>query len=229
MEATARKSKRPDWALASEHSSISARNLLQRALRPERPPFDRAKCGPKRPVMIQLTPRAANQVRTMRAGAETPAGRLRLFIENGRMLGTAVRHVIRRAEGGRRRVRERGRRDRRGPEEPRAPRTERPSTLTTASTARASRSGTRTRTRRAAAASRSTERAVAARRVQRDDAHRHPGRRPPAKPAARISADRAHSRSGKAAIEVAQVFVGPAVAGEAARQPPAATWRRWKP
>jgi len=33
--------------------------------------------------MILLTPRAANQVRTMRAGAGTPAGRLRLFVENG--------------------------------------------------------------------------------------------------------------------------------------------------
>jgi|SRR5580658_5818070 iron-sulfur cluster assembly accessory protein len=33
--------------------------------------------------MIQLTPRAANQVRTMREGAATPGGRLRLFIENG--------------------------------------------------------------------------------------------------------------------------------------------------
>ena len=33
--------------------------------------------------MILLTPRAANQVRTMRAGAETPGGRLRLFVENG--------------------------------------------------------------------------------------------------------------------------------------------------
>jgi iron-sulfur cluster assembly protein/iron-sulfur cluster insertion protein len=32
--------------------------------------------------MIQLTPKAANQVRSMRAGAEAPA-RLRLFIENG--------------------------------------------------------------------------------------------------------------------------------------------------
>jgi iron-sulfur cluster assembly accessory protein len=33
--------------------------------------------------MIQLTPRAANQVRTMRAGADAPAARLRLFIETG--------------------------------------------------------------------------------------------------------------------------------------------------
>jgi iron-sulfur cluster assembly accessory protein len=33
--------------------------------------------------MIQLTPRAANQVRTMRAEADTKAGRLRLFIETG--------------------------------------------------------------------------------------------------------------------------------------------------
>jgi iron-sulfur cluster assembly accessory protein len=33
--------------------------------------------------MIQLTPKAANQVRTMRAGADAPATRLRLFIENG--------------------------------------------------------------------------------------------------------------------------------------------------
>jgi iron-sulfur cluster assembly accessory protein len=33
--------------------------------------------------MIQLTPRAANQVRTMKAGAETAADRLRLFIETG--------------------------------------------------------------------------------------------------------------------------------------------------
>jgi iron-sulfur cluster assembly accessory protein len=33
--------------------------------------------------MIQLTPRAANQVRTMRAGSEAPAAKLRLFIENG--------------------------------------------------------------------------------------------------------------------------------------------------
>jgi iron-sulfur cluster assembly accessory protein len=33
--------------------------------------------------MIQLTPRAANQVRTMREGADAPAARLRLFIENG--------------------------------------------------------------------------------------------------------------------------------------------------
>src|SRR5277367_5605803 len=33
--------------------------------------------------MIQLTPRAANQVRTMKAGADTTAGRLRLFIETG--------------------------------------------------------------------------------------------------------------------------------------------------
>jgi iron-sulfur cluster assembly accessory protein len=33
--------------------------------------------------MIQLTPRAANQVRTMRADADTTAGRLRLFIETG--------------------------------------------------------------------------------------------------------------------------------------------------
>jgi iron-sulfur cluster assembly accessory protein len=33
--------------------------------------------------MIKLTPRAANQVRTMREGAATPGGRLRLFIENG--------------------------------------------------------------------------------------------------------------------------------------------------
>lgn len=33
--------------------------------------------------MIVLTPRAAQQVRTMRAQAESAAGRLRLFIENG--------------------------------------------------------------------------------------------------------------------------------------------------
>jgi len=33
--------------------------------------------------MIQLTPRAANQVRTMRENASPPATRLRLFIENG--------------------------------------------------------------------------------------------------------------------------------------------------
>jgi iron-sulfur cluster assembly accessory protein len=33
--------------------------------------------------MIQLTPRAANQVRTMKAGAGTAADRLRLFIETG--------------------------------------------------------------------------------------------------------------------------------------------------
>jgi iron-sulfur cluster assembly protein/iron-sulfur cluster insertion protein len=33
--------------------------------------------------MIQLTPRAANQVRSMRASAESSAGRLRLFIETG--------------------------------------------------------------------------------------------------------------------------------------------------
>jgi iron-sulfur cluster assembly protein/iron-sulfur cluster insertion protein len=33
--------------------------------------------------MIQLTPRAANQVRTMRENAGTAAGRLRLFIETG--------------------------------------------------------------------------------------------------------------------------------------------------
>ena len=33
--------------------------------------------------MIQLTPRAANQVRTMKAGADTSAERLRLFIETG--------------------------------------------------------------------------------------------------------------------------------------------------
>jgi iron-sulfur cluster assembly accessory protein len=33
--------------------------------------------------MILLTPRAADQVRTMRADATTPAGRLRLFVENG--------------------------------------------------------------------------------------------------------------------------------------------------
>ena len=33
--------------------------------------------------MIHLTPRAANQVRTMREGAGTPDRRLRLFIENG--------------------------------------------------------------------------------------------------------------------------------------------------
>jgi iron-sulfur cluster assembly accessory protein len=32
--------------------------------------------------MIQLTPRAANQVRSMRSGADTP-GRLRLFVEHG--------------------------------------------------------------------------------------------------------------------------------------------------
>jgi iron-sulfur cluster assembly accessory protein len=33
--------------------------------------------------MILLTPRAANQVRTMRDAAETPGGRLRLFVEHG--------------------------------------------------------------------------------------------------------------------------------------------------
>lgn len=34
--------------------------------------------------MIVLTPRAANQVRTMRSGSEAPAsGKLRLFVENG--------------------------------------------------------------------------------------------------------------------------------------------------
>ncbi len=33
--------------------------------------------------MIQLTPRAANQVRTMRADAGTAAPKLRLFIETG--------------------------------------------------------------------------------------------------------------------------------------------------
>jgi iron-sulfur cluster assembly accessory protein len=33
--------------------------------------------------MIQLTPRAADQVRTMRAEAQTPGDRLRLFTENG--------------------------------------------------------------------------------------------------------------------------------------------------
>jgi iron-sulfur cluster assembly protein/iron-sulfur cluster insertion protein len=33
--------------------------------------------------MILLTPRAANQVRSMRAGSATPAGRLRLFVEHG--------------------------------------------------------------------------------------------------------------------------------------------------
>jgi iron-sulfur cluster assembly accessory protein len=33
--------------------------------------------------MIQLTPRAANQVRSMQAGADSAGGRLRLFIENG--------------------------------------------------------------------------------------------------------------------------------------------------
>jgi iron-sulfur cluster assembly protein/iron-sulfur cluster insertion protein len=33
--------------------------------------------------MIVLTPRAANQVRSMRTQAEAPAGRLRLFVENG--------------------------------------------------------------------------------------------------------------------------------------------------
>ncbi len=33
--------------------------------------------------MIQLTPRAANQVRTMRAEASAPASSLRLFIETG--------------------------------------------------------------------------------------------------------------------------------------------------
>jgi iron-sulfur cluster assembly accessory protein len=33
--------------------------------------------------MIQLTPRAANQVRTMQADADNAATRLRLFIENG--------------------------------------------------------------------------------------------------------------------------------------------------
>jgi iron-sulfur cluster assembly accessory protein len=33
--------------------------------------------------MILLTSRAANQVRTMRAGSEAPGGRLRLFVETG--------------------------------------------------------------------------------------------------------------------------------------------------
>jgi iron-sulfur cluster assembly protein/iron-sulfur cluster insertion protein len=33
--------------------------------------------------MINLTPRAADQVRAMRAGAAAPGTRLRLFIENG--------------------------------------------------------------------------------------------------------------------------------------------------
>jgi iron-sulfur cluster assembly protein/iron-sulfur cluster insertion protein len=33
--------------------------------------------------MIQLTPRAATQVRTMREGADASSARLRLFIENG--------------------------------------------------------------------------------------------------------------------------------------------------
>jgi len=33
--------------------------------------------------MIQLTLRAANQVRTMHAAAEVPDGRLRLFVEHG--------------------------------------------------------------------------------------------------------------------------------------------------
>lgn len=33
--------------------------------------------------MILLTPRAANQVRSMRAATVTPAGRLRLFVEHG--------------------------------------------------------------------------------------------------------------------------------------------------
>jgi iron-sulfur cluster assembly protein/iron-sulfur cluster insertion protein len=33
--------------------------------------------------MIQLTSRAANQVRAMRSASDTTAGRLRLFIENG--------------------------------------------------------------------------------------------------------------------------------------------------
>lgn len=33
--------------------------------------------------MIMLTPRAAQQVRTMREGLENPSGRLRLFIEDG--------------------------------------------------------------------------------------------------------------------------------------------------
>jgi iron-sulfur cluster assembly accessory protein len=33
--------------------------------------------------MILLTPRAANQVRTMREVAAAPGGRLRLFVENG--------------------------------------------------------------------------------------------------------------------------------------------------
>ncbi len=33
--------------------------------------------------MILLTPRAANQVRSMRTGSGTPSGRLRLFVENG--------------------------------------------------------------------------------------------------------------------------------------------------
>jgi iron-sulfur cluster assembly accessory protein len=33
--------------------------------------------------MILLTPRAANQVRSMRAGSASPDGRLRLFVEHG--------------------------------------------------------------------------------------------------------------------------------------------------
>jgi iron-sulfur cluster assembly protein/iron-sulfur cluster insertion protein len=33
--------------------------------------------------MILLTPRAADQVRVLRAGSAAPGGRLRLFIENG--------------------------------------------------------------------------------------------------------------------------------------------------
>ena len=33
--------------------------------------------------MILLTPRAADQVRSMRAGAAAPAARLRLFVESG--------------------------------------------------------------------------------------------------------------------------------------------------
>jgi iron-sulfur cluster assembly protein/iron-sulfur cluster insertion protein len=33
--------------------------------------------------MIVLTPRAADQVRTMRSASEKAAGRLRLFVENG--------------------------------------------------------------------------------------------------------------------------------------------------
>jgi len=33
--------------------------------------------------MILLTPRAATQVRSMRAGAAAPSGRLRLFVEHG--------------------------------------------------------------------------------------------------------------------------------------------------